>query len=163
MLRLMQIHFCIIYLASGTSKLQGMAWWNGTALWNVVANYEFAPLHLAVYSDFIHFLSQHRWLWEILLEGGVVFTLLLELGFPFLVWNRRLRPYMVAGAVLLHTGIGVIMGLGTFSLCMLCLLLAFVPGEAIRRALRLSVDWLRGKDVVTQPAAAPAALALQRR
>jgi hypothetical protein len=29
-LRLMQIQFCIIYMASGTSKLQGAAWWNGT-------------------------------------------------------------------------------------------------------------------------------------
>src|SRR5262249_35055195 len=29
-LRLMQIHFCIIYFAAGTSKLLGATWWNGT-------------------------------------------------------------------------------------------------------------------------------------
>src|SRR5262249_16635048 len=31
-IRLLQIHFCMIYLASGASKLQGPAWWSGTAL-----------------------------------------------------------------------------------------------------------------------------------
>ena len=30
-LRGMQVHFCIIYLAAGTSKLLGPRWWNGTA------------------------------------------------------------------------------------------------------------------------------------
>ncbi len=163
-IRLMQIHFCVIYLASGTSKLQGTSWWNGTALWACLANYEFAPLHLAVYYEFVLWLSKHRFLWELLLSSSAVFTLLLELGFPFLVWSRRLRPYMLCGAVMLHTGIAVIMGLGTFSLMMLCLLLAFVPGEAIRRAMRLSVDWLRGKDLHAGPFMAPAAeMALQRR
>jgi hypothetical protein len=163
-LRLMQIHFCIIYLASGTSKLQGTSWWNGTALWACVANYEFAPLNLALYSKFVLWLSQHRVWWEILLSSSAVFTLLLELGFPFLVWSRRLRPYMLCGAVMLHSGIAVIMGLGTFSLMMLCLLLAFVPGEAVRRAMRLAVDWLRGKDLHARPNMAPAGeLALQRR
>ena len=152
----MQIHFCIIYLASGTSKLQGTAWWNGTALWACLANYEFAPLNLAVYSKLVVLLSEHRVIWEIVLSSSAVFTLLLELGFPFLVWNRRLRPYMLCGAVMLHTGIAVIMGLGTFSLMMLCLLLCFVPGEAVRRAMRLSVDWLRGKDLRAEPAMAPA-------
>src|SRR5262249_46193825 len=30
-LRLLQIHVCIIYMASGLSKLQGASWWGGTA------------------------------------------------------------------------------------------------------------------------------------
>src|SRR5437870_4514660 len=35
-IRLLQIHLCIIYAAAGFSKLAGPAWWNGTALWNVL-------------------------------------------------------------------------------------------------------------------------------
>src|SRR5262249_40194528 len=31
-LRLIQVHFCIIYLIAGLSKLQGASWWNGTAV-----------------------------------------------------------------------------------------------------------------------------------
>ena len=79
--------------------------------------------------------SKHRWLWELVMNGGCVFTLGLEIGFPFLVWNRKLRWLMITGAVLLHTGIALIMGLIGFGLCMLCLLLAFVPPEAVHRLL----------------------------
>jgi hypothetical protein len=112
-----------------------------------VANPEFSPLHLAVYREFVQYLAEHLWVRETFLATGAAFTIALELSLPFLIWIRRWRPYMICGAVLLHAGIGVIMGLTTFSLCMLCLLLAFVPGEAVRRALRLSVDWLRGEDL----------------
>src|SRR5262249_54056114 len=59
-IRLMQIHFCIIYLASGLSKLQGPAWWNGNALWGTMANYSFAPMHWPAYLAFLKFLSEHR-------------------------------------------------------------------------------------------------------
>src|SRR5262249_18410066 len=115
-IRLLQVHFCIIYGASGLSKLQGSAWWNGTALWSTIANYSFAPMDVGLYKEFLLFISRHRWLWEILLSGGAIFTLVLEIGFPPLVWSRPLRWVMVSGAVLLHVGIGLSMGLVTFSL-----------------------------------------------
>src|SRR5262249_2537999 len=149
--RVMQLHFCLIYLAAGTSKLQGPAWWSGTALWGCMANYEFAPMHLALYNNFIIWLSKHRPMWELTLSGQAVFTLFLELGFPILVWVRRLLPWMIAGAVMLHTGLAVIMGVGTCSLLMLCVVLAFVPGEAVRRVLRGAVDWLRGGEDAGRP------------
>jgi hypothetical protein len=71
---------------------------------------------------------------------------------------------MIGCAVLLHTGIAVIMGLTTFGLCMLCLLLAFVPGEVMRQFLHMSVNWLRGENVKVAPltVAAPGELTLQR-
>jgi len=163
-LRLIQINFCIIYFASGSSKLQGQAWWNGSALWGCMANPEFAPLHLAAYASVVRWLTENRWAWEIVLTSGAVFTLALELGFPFLVWNRRLRPVMIVGAIMLHLGIAVVMGLVTFSLFMLCLLLAFVPGEAIRHGARIAADWLRGKDLAENKVPVPAReLTLQRR
>jgi hypothetical protein len=133
--RLLQVHFCIIYLSSGLSKLQGAAWWNGTALWWVMINPEFNPLGLKPYLGFVTFLSKHRVLWELFMTGGTLFTLVLEIGFPFLVWNRKLRWLMVIGAVWLHTGIALTMGLVGFSLAMLTMLLSFVPPETVRRML----------------------------
>jgi hypothetical protein len=130
-LRLMQIHYCIIYLASGLSKLQGPAWWNGMAVWGTMANYSFAPMTWEPYQEFLKYLSSHRPLWEIITTGGTYFTLVLEISFPFLVWRPKLRWLMIIGAVMLHTGIGLIMGLATFSLCMMCLLLAFVPPQTL--------------------------------
>jgi Vitamin K-dependent gamma-carboxylase len=134
-LRCMQVNFCIIYLAAGTSKMLGPRWWSGTALWYCFANYSFAPMNVGLYSDMLVFLCQHRWLWELVMSGSAAFTLALELGFPFLVWYKHLRWFMVIGAVLLHTGIGLVMGLVTFSMFMLCLLVAFIPPEAIRHLL----------------------------
>ncbi len=132
-LRLLQVHFCFIYLAAGLSKLQGTSWWNGTALWATLANPEFAPVHLAPYHSFLRFLCEHRWLWEIVMTGGVFYTLALEISFPFLVWDRRLRWLMVIGSVLLHTGITLFMGLSAFSLLMVTIVFSFVPAERIRR------------------------------
>lgn len=137
-IRLMQIHFCIIYLASGLTKLQGSAWWNGWATWGVTANYEFNALHLKYYQDLIRWLCGHRVLWEICMTTGTMFTLTVEISFPFLVWNRRLRWLMVTGAVLLHTGIALVMGLTSFSLMMLALLLSFVPPSTVRQLLGLA-------------------------
>jgi hypothetical protein len=88
-LRLLQIHVCIIYAASGLSKLQGAAWWNGWAVWGTMANYEFSPMTLRIYMAFLHFLCQHRWLWELMTTGGTYFTLLFEIGFlplAFCTW-----------------------------------------------------------------------------
>jgi len=135
-IRMMQVQFCFIYLASGTSKLQGAAWWNGNAIWGTLANYEFAPFYIPGYESMLRWLSQHRALWEIAMSGGVIFTLFIEIGFPFLVWVPKMRWFMVSGAVLLHTGIGLLMGLTTFSLMMLVLVASFIPSEVVEGVMK---------------------------
>jgi hypothetical protein len=137
--RLIQINYCVIYFAAGTSKLMGTSWWNGTAPNGFLLNYSFAPFDVRLYVRFLKELVAHRFLWELFGAIGVVGTLFLELGFPFLVWNRRTRWFMVCGAVLFHTAIALLMGLVTFSLMMLVLVLAFVPPEAVRQMLE---SWL---------------------
>jgi hypothetical protein len=133
--RLVQINFCFIYLMSGFSKLMGTTWWNGTAPNLVLLNYSFAPFDVGLYSKVITFLAEHRWLWEILMTGGVMFTLFVEISVPYLIWNRHLRWFMICCSVLLHTAIGLFMGLVTFSLMMLVLLLSFVPAEVSEQVL----------------------------
>lgn len=149
-LRLMQVHFCFIYFASGTSKLLGGNWWNGTAIYYTMANYEFAPLRYWYYSASLRWLCQHRWLWEIFMEGGSFFTLGLEISLPLLVWNRRLRPYYVAASMLLHTMIALTMGLVVFSLLMATLVSSFIPGEAVERFLA-RVRGLRPAPLPAEP------------
>jgi hypothetical protein len=131
--RLIQINFCIIYMASGLSKLQGSSWWNGNAMWGVMANAEFNPLDFGPYMAYLTFLCQHRWLWEIAMHGGVLFTLSMEISFCYLIWLPKWRWVMIIGAVMLHTGIALVMGLVGFSLSMLTMLLIFVPPETVRR------------------------------
>ena len=134
-LRSIQIHFCVIYMAAGLSKLLGSTWWSGTALWLCWANYEFAPFQFGLYQPFLIWLTQHRYLWELAASGSVIFTLIMELGLPILIWLPKFRWLMIIGAVMLHTGIAMSMGLTTFGLLMLCMLFAFVPLDTVERLL----------------------------
>lgn len=139
--RMMQVHFCIIYLAGGTSKLLGSTWWSGTALNLVMLNGEFAPMSNPAYLWLMRSLAKTRWLWETAMGAGIVFTLAMELSFAFLVWDRRWRWVMICGSVALHLGIGLFMGLTTFSLMMMIFVCSFVPPETVRRV----IDGLLGR------------------
>ena len=80
------------------------------------------------------------------MTAGCVFTLFLELAFPFLVWYPRWRWVMMAGAVLLHTGIGILMGLTMFSTLMILLVASFLPpevAESVRQTCSKAVGLCR--------------------
>ena len=133
----MQFNLCLIYFTSGVSKLQGAAWWSGTAIWGTIANPEFSPIHYEWFLALLRFLASHRWLWELSMTLGATFTLATELGFPFLVWLRPWRWMMLCMAVMLHTGIAMFMGLNTFSLMMIGLLMSFLPPETVQWFVQL--------------------------
>jgi hypothetical protein len=135
-LRLIQVHICIVYMASGLSKLLGPSWWNGRAVWYTMCNPEFSPLGSEFYVSALRWLCEHRGLFELFVGGSVLLTLIFEIGFPSLVWNRYTRWLVMMGAVSLHTGIAFFMGLATFSLIMVAAVCSFTPTEALQRFLR---------------------------
>jgi hypothetical protein len=161
--RLFQVHFCFIYTASGLAKLKGPAWWNHTALWNTVANPEFSPTIFPPYRWLLMQLSQHRWLWELNMTAGVLFTLVLEISFVFLIWRPRLRPYVVTAGILFHTGIAIFMGLNVFSLFMMVLLMAYIPPAAVRYWLEVSQGRLFTLRSAAKPALVPVPLPAEKR
>ena len=55
-----------------------------------------------------------------------------------LIWNRTLRPFVLAIGLLMHLGIGAALGMWTFGLAMPIAYLAFVPPRRIERLLGLS-------------------------
>ncbi|GIW80616.1 MAG: hypothetical protein KatS3mg105_2423 [Gemmatales bacterium] len=134
-LRLIQINVCFVYFVAGLSKLQGTSWWNGTAIWGTMANPEFSPVHNHLFLNFMYFLVDHPWVWYLFMAGGVVFTLVFEIGFPTFIWLPPLRWTMIVSSIVLHTGIAAFMGLTTFSLIMVTAVLAFLPQEALHRLL----------------------------
>ncbi|MCI0643155.1 MAG: hypothetical protein L0Y72_18255 [Gemmataceae bacterium] len=138
-IRLLQIHLCIIYFVSGVSKLQGAAWWNGTAVWYTIANFEFAPMQFEIYNFTLRSLARRPFLIELFLVTAGYFTLAFEIGYAFLVWRPSLRWVMLSGAIMLHGLIGIFMGLKTFSFMMLVLNMAFLKPEEVRGAL----SWLK--------------------
>jgi hypothetical protein len=131
-IRLIQLHFCVIYFASGTSKLLGSMWWNGTAMNQVLLNPMFTPLDSPVFYNTLKFIAGSRWVWELFATAGTLFTLALEISFVFLIWDRRWRWLLMLGSILLHMGIGLLMGLTTFSIVMLVMLVSFMSPQSVR-------------------------------
>jgi predicted DCC family thiol-disulfide oxidoreductase YuxK len=113
-LRLLQLQMALFFLVAGAAKLQGQSWWHGLALWYAVNNHEYANLP-------VRWLAEQFWLVNLLTYGTVV----LELAYPFLVWGRA-RAAMLSGAIALHLGIALFLGLYAFSLLMIGAHLAFM-------------------------------------
>jgi len=133
-LRLLQIHFCFIYMASGLSKLKGTTWWNTTAYWDTLVNPEFTMVYYRAYEEMVRKVISARPVYAVMAAFGIAFTFITEIGFPMLVWTR-LRPYFVMLGLMLHFGIGALMGLVVFSLFMMAMLLGYIPGRVIRERL----------------------------
>ncbi len=132
--RLIQVHFCFIYMASGLSKLKGGAWWDHRAYWDTLANPEFTLIHYRWYESLVQELVSHRPLFALASAFGILVTFGAEIGLPFVVWTRK-RPYILVLGFFLHAGIAVFMGLWIFSLLMMTMLLSYLPGAAIRTQL----------------------------
>ena len=70
-------------------------------------------------------MADHMWL-----VGSITLvTLVFEVGYAALIWNRLTRPAMLLLAIPLHLGIGFCMGMLEFGLVMLVANLAFVEFE----------------------------------
>ncbi|MBL8889308.1 MAG: HTTM domain-containing protein [Planctomycetaceae bacterium] len=113
--RLIQLQLCIIYWFAGTGKLQGVTWWNGEAMWGALASYQYQSIDMT-------------WLHEYpnLLALATHLTIVWEISYTFLVWPKRTRPVVIGMAVLVHVGIGVLLGMMTFGVIMVIANLAFV-------------------------------------
>jgi len=135
--RLWQVHFCVIYMSAALSKLKGHMWWELNAPWYTIANPEFSPIWMSFYETGLRALVENRIIMALFLGVSVLFTMIVELGFPFLIWTR-LRPYMIAMSATFHASIGVFMGLTCFSLLMMCLGLAYMPALVIRRMVGIA-------------------------
>ncbi len=121
--RLMQVQLSLIYLASALAKLHGNAWPQGTAV-----SY---ALRLP---DMLLLPTPHWFTTSSLLMNAATWgTLVVELSVGILVWNRRLRPWALAGGVVMHTFIMITLAVGFFTLAVFVLYLAFVPPEIVER------------------------------
>jgi len=106
--RLLQLHLCVIYLFGGLSKARGQTWWDGTAVWYALANYEYQSWDmtwLSRYPAIISALSNATLFWEVF--------------YCALVWPRLSRPFVLAIAVAIHASIALFLGMITFGTMMI--------------------------------------------
>jgi hypothetical protein len=137
-LRLIQVQISLLYLATVWAKLRGSTWPDGTAV-----GYAFRL------EDLTRFPLPDLGQWLALTNALTWGALAIELSVGVLVWNRRLRPWVLLAGVCLHLGIEYRLRVGFFSWAVLVGYLAFLPGDAAERLLgglgaRLrSARWVR--------------------
>lgn len=124
-IRLMQIHLCLIYLATGLVKIHD-DWFRGVAVYWVLndvalARWAYCQLPLPM------FLCQ-------LASWG---TILFELCFWLLIWFPRLRPWVLLAGVGLHCGIWLATEVGWFSPITMCWYALFLSPVAAERVLNV--------------------------
>lgn len=114
MVRLIQVHLAVIYSYTGFEKLRGMSWWDGTALWSVLANSQMVWIDLT-------WLKHVSWVFPLM---GFL-TIIFEVYFPLAMLTRFRMKWLCAG-VIFHLGIAYLMSLWTFSLVMLSLYFVYL-------------------------------------
>lgn len=103
------LQLAIVYFDAGFYKIQGHVWSSGTAIYYILRSSSYT---LPGWSDFI-------WQSAAIVTLGTYGTILFEIVHPFLMWHPKLKYLIFSGAVLLHGGIGVLMGLVWFSMTMI--------------------------------------------
>ena len=129
-IRLMQLQMATLFFYSAIGKLHIDDWWNGDAIWLAFTTYEFYNPPL------LELLARQYWLVNVMTYG----TLLIEIAFPFLVWQRRTRPYLLVGAIFLHAMFGLLLRLIYFSIVMIIGHMSFLRPEW---TTRLGQAWKR--------------------
>lgn len=121
-IRMMQFQICVIYAYTGFEKLKGGAWWDGTALWTVLANPQMTSFDFSFMRHFP---------WVIPVVGYL--TILFEIYFPALVAWSKTRSLALIFGVLFHLGIGVTMGLMPFATVMISTYFLFMNPAFLAR------------------------------
>jgi hypothetical protein len=109
---------CLIYATAGWYKIQGSRWQDGTAL--------YYPLKLDYFTPWPA-------LSDLLASSGVMVmvltygTVIVQVAFPFTLFNRRVKNVLLVAMMLEHAAIAVLLGLPFFSLAMIAADAVFLP------------------------------------
>ncbi|KKD09697.1 HTTM domain-containing protein [Streptomyces sp. WM6386] len=115
---------CLIYATAGWYKIQGTRWQDGTAV--------YYPLHLDYFSPWpalADALSSSATMVLLVTYGTVV----VQVAFPFTLFNRRVKNVLLAAMMTEHAVIAVVLGLPFFSLAMIAADAVFLPTPFLRR------------------------------
>jgi hypothetical protein len=122
-IRLLQVQLSIIYLSSVLIKLTGHAWPQGTAVSYALRLVDMQRL------------PSPDWLTTnaLIMNVATWAALATELAVGVLVWNRRLRPWVLAAGLVMHLMIDIGIIIGIFSYAMFVLYLAWVSPDTVKR------------------------------
>lgn len=125
-LRLIQVHLAMFTAMMGLTKLYGDAWWDGTAIWTLLAQTESRPWDLTG-------LRGAGDLGEYLLNAWTHLVVAFELTLPVLIWHRGARSILLSLAVLVWGSLVLATGLVLMVLALAAALAAFLSADELRR------------------------------
>lgn len=121
-LRLIQTHIALIYFLMFLATMHtNQIWWNGTAVWWLMARPESAMVDLRWLGNYPYVIN--FWTTAIVVFYG---------AFAVLIWNRTARPLILALSAPFWLGLAIISGLGPFCWAMFVGGLSFVGAEQWR-------------------------------
>ena len=124
--RVLQLHLCIISFFSGLTKCLGPGWWNGSSVWRALIR---PPFNIVDPEILVR--------WKYVFPVAGILISLLEITYPFFIWNNKTRKVWLICICAMHIGIGVMMGMYLFALIMIVLnVAAFGPGCFAQRKKR---------------------------
>lgn len=107
-IRMIQVQISVIYVYTGFEKLKGMSWWDGTALWSVLANPQMVMFDMSFMRNA-----------PTVIAAVTFLTVIFEIYFvPFALWKKT-RPLWLLGGAGFHLGIAIVVGLLPFSAAMM--------------------------------------------
>lgn len=131
MIRMLQVQISVIYAYTGWEKLKGSSWWDGTALWSVMANPQMTTMDFS-------FLRVIPWVIPLV----AYLTIIFEIYFPVMViWDKTRNWWLLLG-LSFHIGIGAFMGLGSFAAAMLSTYFLFLNPALLEKIAAQTVSKL---------------------
>lgn len=124
--RLIQVHVVAFYWMMAFAKLGNPVWWNGEAMWWLIAQPDNRLVDLT-------FLSRSEGT-RLVVFAWTHLVVFFELAFGLLIWFKIWRPLMATLAVFHWIGLGLVTGHWEFAILMIGLSLAFAPWESLEMA-----------------------------
>jgi hypothetical protein len=121
MIRLLQLQFSLVYLATTLFKLKGYDWVDGTAVYYTSRLVNFQRIVLPVVFDIPALVKFATWS-----------ALFIEFAMGSLIWVRELRLWVLLSGILLHLLIEVSMSIGFFEWVMMSAYILFLESNELR-------------------------------
>ncbi|MDX1943908.1 MAG: hypothetical protein SFU86_00765 [Pirellulaceae bacterium] len=123
-IRFIQVHLAAFVAMLAAAKMYGDAWWDGEAIWFLIAQTHSRPVDLSALHN-----------WHYLINFWTHLVAYFELAFPILIWNRQARPLLIGLGAAIWLSLIPVTGLLVFSLTLVVASLAFVPASTFRSLL----------------------------
>ncbi|WP_242068189.1 DCC1-like thiol-disulfide oxidoreductase family protein [Bacillus thuringiensis] len=132
------IQICILYFTAGMYQAMGNLWTHGTALYYImqVDQFTFPVLKNILYDS------------PLLLTILTYLTIIVKVSFPFMLFNRITKYISVFSIALFHLGIGIGMGLVSFSAIMIIADLMIISDDDYRILRRTFAEKMRKQQIM---------------